>query len=613
MERPRRRVRHRAVVALGALALLVVAAASGYRAVTRSLERRLRAQLATALELEPEAVVLGRTALNLPLSFAVRDLAAGPLAAARIDIEADPLAALAGTLHIQTIRVDDLVLEEVGRVRELELTRETADRWRLSGHNLAFSHAGISGVVDQASAELSRVGGRPRLERAAFRGAEIGAFAGLSGIVRAQPGGYEVRAAREGVVLVGRVDPVAGHLTAEASLTELPLAPVRLTGLDLGQAQVSGRVGIDGERGSLALDGKLAISNVVVDHPAIALRRVAPLDAIVEGDALITNETLALHAIKIQVGGARLALDGDVAMGRAGDARSRAFDLTASLQPTTCGGLLAALRPLLPALDGMGLDGTLGATVHVALPSEVPDPSALAALALDVDLSVGCRVTADPPLADPHTLKGPLVVRTVGADGAERAFALGPTSPSFRSLDVLPVPLIRTIVAAEDGRFFRHQGFDLDMIRRALTHDLGAGGFERGASTITQQVVKNIFLSGERTLTRKLEEAVLAWRTEQLVPKRRILELYLNLVELGPGVYGVHDGALYHFGRPVESLEADEAAEMAALLPAPRRGKDQAFRERLGALKARLPRAIASAKGRVEAALPISTRRATLQ
>jgi penicillin-binding protein 1A len=101
--------------------------------------------------------------------------------------------------------------------------------------------------------------------------------------------------------------------------------------------------------------------------------------------------------------------------------------------------------------------------------------------------------------------------------------------------------------------------------------------------------VKNLFLSGERTAARKLEEAVLTWRMEQLVPKRRILELYLNLVEFGPGIHGVGEAAERYFGKEPEELSVDEAAQLAALLPAPRRGMDAAWKKRYQSLKNRLP------------------------
>ena len=148
---------------------------------------------------------------------------------------------------------------------------------------------------------------------------------------------------------------------------------------------------------------------------------------------------------------------------------------------------------------------------------------------------------------------------------------------------------MRAFLVAEDGRFFSHHGFDVERIGHALAADLDAGRFDRGASTITQQVAKNLWLGGERTVGRKLEEAVLAWRLEQVLDKRRILELYLNLVELGPGVYGIQDAAEKYFGKLPDELSSDEAAQLAALLPAPRRGMDAFWQKRYRALAARMP------------------------
>jgi monofunctional biosynthetic peptidoglycan transglycosylase len=122
---------------------------------------------------------------------------------------------------------------------------------------------------------------------------------------------------------------------------------------------------------------------------------------------------------------------------------------------------------------------------------------------------------------------------------------------------------------AEDLRFYDHDGFDAEQIRRALVHDIAERAFARGASTISQQVVKNLFLTHERTLARKLQEAVLTWRMEQVIPKRRILEAYLDLVELGPGLRGVEAASRAYFGRPARELTPLQAVHLAALAPAP--------------------------------------------
>jgi monofunctional biosynthetic peptidoglycan transglycosylase len=126
------------------------------------------------------------------------------------------------------------------------------------------------------------------------------------------------------------------------------------------------------------------------------------------------------------------------------------------------------------------------------------------------------------------------------------------------------------VILAEDASFYKHEGIDVKAIKEAIKYDLEKKSFARGASTITQQVAKNLFLSREKTLTRKAKELYLAKRMEQELTKGRIIELYLNVVELGPMVYGIGHGARYYFGKPPAQLTPRECAFLAAMLPGPR-------------------------------------------
>lgn len=130
--------------------------------------------------------------------------------------------------------------------------------------------------------------------------------------------------------------------------------------------------------------------------------------------------------------------------------------------------------------------------------------------------------------------------------------------------DAMPL----AVVAAEDQRFADHVGFDVDSIRDSL-EDADRGGRLRGASTITQQLVKNLYLSPSRSYWRKGIEAYLTVVAELLLPKQRILELYVNVVELGPGIYGVTAASEHYFGKPPAALQDAEAALLAAVLPNP--------------------------------------------
>ncbi len=135
----------------------------------------------------------------------------------------------------------------------------------------------------------------------------------------------------------------------------------------------------------------------------------------------------------------------------------------------------------------------------------------------------------------------------------------------------ISVNLKRAVVAAEDDKFMEHNGFDWAGIEYALKKNQRKGKKVAGGSTITQQLAKNLFLSPSRSYFRKLEEAVIALMIEALWDKRRILEVYLNVVEWGSGVFGAEAGARRHFGQSAVSLSASQAARMAVMLPSPRR------------------------------------------
>jgi len=130
--------------------------------------------------------------------------------------------------------------------------------------------------------------------------------------------------------------------------------------------------------------------------------------------------------------------------------------------------------------------------------------------------------------------------------------------------------LKRAVIAAEDSAFTGHSGFDLEGIRVALEKNLASGKITAGGSTISQQLARNLFLSGERSLTRKAEEAIVTVMLEATLSKQRILELYLNYAEWGQGIYGAEAAARHYFGIPAARLTSWESARLAAMLPSPR-------------------------------------------
>jgi hypothetical protein len=149
--------------------------------------------------------------------------------------------------------------------------------------------------------------------------------------------------------------------------------------------------------------------------------------------------------------------------------------------------------------------------------------------------------------------------------------ALSSENPYYRPLSAISPPLIYAVVTNEDGAFFRHRGFNPEAVREAIAENIKAGAFRRGAGTITMQLARNLYLGHERSLSRKFREVVLAWVLENLtgVSKDRLLEIYLNVIEWGPGVHGAAEATRFFFDRDPHEVGVDEALFLASIVPAP--------------------------------------------
>lgn len=154
-----------------------------------------------------------------------------------------------------------------------------------------------------------------------------------------------------------------------------------------------------------------------------------------------------------------------------------------------------------------------------------------------------------------------------------RTFSVGEDNPNYRNLESIPKVLQYAVMFSEDGNFFGHRGFLIDAFRASLIRNIQAGRFVRGGSTISMQLVKNIYLSRNKTIARKLEEALITWLIERqhLVSKNRMLEIYLNIIEWGPGVFGANEAAQFYFGKDVGQITPTEAIFMASIIPRPKK------------------------------------------
>jgi len=223
--------------------------------------------------------------------------------------------------------------------------------------------------------------------------------------------------------------------------------------------------------------------------------------------------------------------------------------------------------PLLGPLTQLALEGSFDYRLALDLDVARPDSVGLAVDVLPHRLGLNADGTNLPILGldEPftaliHLPRGRSAVRELSRD-----------NPFYRPLEDIDSTLVYAVVANEDGGFFHHHGFNLDAVRGAITENLRAGAYRRGAGTITMQLARNLYLGHQRTLPRKAQEVVLAWVLEHLtgLSKQRLLEIYLNIVEWGPGVHGIGEAAHYYFDRDPAHLTPAQALFLTTLLPSP--------------------------------------------
>jgi monofunctional biosynthetic peptidoglycan transglycosylase len=166
-----------------------------------------------------------------------------------------------------------------------------------------------------------------------------------------------------------------------------------------------------------------------------------------------------------------------------------------------------------------------------------------------------------------------MLLREAEAKKAGRAFS---ARREWIAFERIPDLLKRAVLVSEDAAFYEHKGVDYSELKAAIKQDWKEKRFVRGASTITQQLAKNLYLSTEKTLWRKLKEFWLARRLEKTLSKNRIFALYLNLIEFGPGIFGVQAAARSWFGKDAGDLTLEEMVRLTAVIPRPLRSDPRA-------------------------------------
>jgi len=454
----------------------------------------------------------------------------------------------------------------------------------------------------RAALEFSSVDARPR--DLSLRGSvdldgegEDMVIAGRASPTRAALELHEPKGGHASVAFERGFEPGRDRLTLDAFA--LPLALLEPLALLSGQRLADAL----GEReGRVFVDDARITGHVELVRGA-GLTRVR-LDAVELADITLDSELLAPDPIFFST----LQLDGELArehtatgprsfgnlvLGHAGvtmqlsaQLDAAAFDLNLELPTTPCQALIHALPGAPPVLAGTELRGEIDAHFGLHLdfaalakarerhlgqgaePLDLRTFEAPGELRFSLPYLERCELVRLGPGVDLPALAGPYRHRFETGSGVEKRRVLAPGDSGYVPLASVP-QLARAFVILEDTRYWEHDGFDREQIERAFWFNVLEGRISRGASTISQQATRSLWLGIDRSVARKLSEAMLAAELERSLDKRRILEIYLNIIELGPEVHGVAEAARYHFGKEPRNLSLIEALHLASMAPAP--------------------------------------------
>jgi hypothetical protein len=445
--------------------------------------------------------------------------------------------------------------------------------FRASLSGVVVAGRGVTATLDRVDVKVGLFGrGAPgRLRRV-----ELGTLeAGLGGdvTVRAKPTSWDVSVTPGAVALAGRRGEGrvelerAGPGTVRVLVDRLDLTRILLLrrgGAFAGDLGVVSGVFESGPApgGGLAVEANLLSRRVRLaapseDDPPGSAALGEPFDAEGAVAATLYRDARALEVACVS--GSAAGLRGRARGVFAFAPRDAWFDLELSVPRLELAALLAASGLDLPAGEG-----DLGsAELEARVTGRMLDPKSFV---------VEERLDFRPParrIPELERFRGPFRRQMTGRDGQRTNVAVDPADVDFVPLDEVPAHFVRGLLTSEDASFWSHSGLDLGEVPIAMSINWVRGTRSRGASTITQQLAKNLFLTRERSYRRKLQEAALALLLEPALGKRRILEIYLNVIEWGPGLHGLGPASRHYFGKRPSELTPREGAFLVALIPGP--------------------------------------------
>lgn len=540
-----------------------------------------------------------------------------------LELAGEPLRApLDVSIEVQSGQIHGVLEQDQGRA-EIWLSHDDArsqlhlesdhfelDPWLALARRVPALHASLAPIVSEidanASAAITRCANREELAERCLGGLAVsGALdAELRGAWMTPPPGPV--SDRVSAVLAMLGDATLTVQANDLSLRGLVLDHHRLSGEPVAFApiHVSGQINARRDLTTASLQIGHHGVEVGLDLSVASHRPVDAADPSKSAEQPTSAELLASSRLAGQDGPTPQALarrsesadhrhQGVPPDAGAGGERDRrgpglaSLDVALHVPATSCQALLDATPAgLLGTIAPTQLSGEVGlrASMHIPLGAQGgretdaterddvgdlrSDAGSGARFELDFPFLERCVVTRHAPGIEIAALHGAFEQRFVSDNGRAVRRILDSSDPSFVALRKVPA-LAMAFVSLEDSQFRRHDGFDRDQIVRAFAHNLSVGRVERGASTISQQTARILWLGTDRSFGRKIQEAFLTAALERELSKDRILELYINLIELGPNVVGVREAARFYFDREPEQMSLLQAVHLASLPPAP--------------------------------------------
>lgn len=414
-----------------------------------------------------------------------------------------------------------------------------------------------------------------------------------------------------------RDDDVPNNALANARITDTPSPKVDaktiiksvLPSMDLSSAELAFEIDydLDVTKEILGLKAAISTSGAIFQIDALS-REPFELKANLSTDAKIfwKEKTFDIDAFQLAIGDNALKMSADIAPktrkikmrnGSISEEKAWHFDVRANLLPMPMQSLFDAIpHALRPDLDGLQWQGMLGLTFEAdGFFSDMSEINHVFKLTTSEDFAV----IAWPQMRDINMLNTGFTHRVVDPNALiEHDIVIPPSvypitiddvavyTPSLTEDDIRAMYphwvlfddinpwLVQLITTTEDGSFFTHKGFSPLQVKAALERNIARKSFSRGASTISMQLVKNIFFDRTKSIARKFQEVLYTWLMESIVriPKKRVMELYFNVIEFGPEIYGIEEAAKYYFGKRSRDLSLRECAFLMAIIPNPRKG-----------------------------------------